>query len=100
VQPYLANWMAFDPAELMRQVTIPSLVISGGHDIQVLLSDAERLAEAGTNTTLVSFPNMSHVLKDCDTTDRIEQLVSVYTNANLPLTEGLASTIVDFINNL
>lgn len=100
VQPYLANWMAFDPAELMRQVTIPSLVISGGHDIQVLLSDAERLAEAGTNLTYVSFPNMSHVLKDCDTTDRIEQLVSVYTNANLPLTEGLSSTIVDFINNL
>ena len=100
VQPYLASWMAFDPAEIMRQVTIPTLVIAGGHDIQVLLSDAERLAEAGTNVTYVSFPKMSHVLKDCDTTDRTEQLLSVYTNSNLPLTEGLSSTIVDFINNL
>ncbi|MBR2429817.1 MAG: alpha/beta fold hydrolase [Alistipes sp.] len=100
VQPYLISWMDHDPAELMAQSTTPTLIISGGHDIQVLVSDAERLAEAGTNATHVSFPNMSHVLKDCDTTDRIAQLMSVYTNAQHPLTEGLSSTIANFINNL
>lgn len=100
VQPYLASWISFDPAELMRKSHTPALIIAGGHDIQVLESDALRLAEARPDAKYTIFAKMSHVLKDSDTTERIEQLVSVYTNPNLPLTEGLSSTIVDFINNL
>lgn len=99
-QPYLISWMAFDPAELMRQTTTPTLIISGGHDIQVLESDAKRLSEARPDAQHVSFAKMSHALKDCDTTERIEQLISVYTNPALPLTEGLTRTITEFINNL
>ena len=43
---------------------------------------------------------MTHVLKDADTSDRVMQIMSIYTNANLALTEELAPTIVEFINNI
>ena len=48
----------------------------------------------------LSFERMSHVLKDAATADRVEQLVSVYNNSQLPLTEPLVPTIHEFINNL
>ena len=43
---------------------------------------------------------MCHTLKDAANSDRVEQLVSVYTNPTLPLTEGLVAEITEFINNL
>jgi hypothetical protein len=46
------------------------------------------------------FENMTHVLKDADTSDRMMQVMSIYTNANLAITEALAPAIVEFINNI
>ena len=58
------------------------------------------LAAVARNGQHRNFENMSHVLKDAESTERMEQLVSVYTNSQLPLTEGLVTTIAQFINNL
>jgi hypothetical protein len=40
---------------------------------------------------------MTHILKDADTSDRIQQLVNVYINANLPITQGLSDAIAEFV---
>lgn len=99
VQPFLCSSMAFDPRELMSRVKQPALIISGGRDIQVSVDNAERLIEVAAQGCHRHLPNMSHVLKDAPTSDRMEQLMGVYINTQLPLSEGLCDAIVEFINN-
>lgn len=97
VQPFLCSSMAFDPAELMSRVEQPTLVISGGRDIQVTKENAERLMAGAKRGEHLHFEQMTHILKDADTNDRIQQLVNVYVNANLPLTEGISEAIIEFV---
>lgn len=97
VQPFLSSSMAFDPAELMSRVEQPTLVISGGRDIQVTKENAERLMAGAKCGEHLHFEQMTHILKDADTNDRIQQLVNVYVNANLPLTEGISEVIIKFV---
>ena len=97
VQPFLCSSMAFDPAELMSRVEQPTLVISGGRDIQVTKENADRLMAGAKRGEHLHFEQMTHILKDADTNDRIQQLVNVYVNANLSLTEGLSEAIIKFV---
>lgn len=100
VQPFLRSNLTTDPAELIAKVDVPTLIISGGRDIQVSVDNAERLLASSNGAKHISFENMSHVLKDSTTDDRVEQLLSVYANSQLPLTEGLADAIVEFLKTI
>ena len=100
VQPYLISSMKHDPVKAASQSALPTLVVTGGRDVQVSVDNGERLSAAATNAYHKVFENMSHVLKDASSSDRVEQLVSVYVNQNLPITEGLADEISKFITNL
>ena len=64
------------------------------------MDNGERLVAAMKSARHRNFENMCHVLKDAPSGDRVEQLMSVYTNQNMPLTEGLADEISEFIANL
>lgn len=97
VQPFLCSCMAFDPAELMSRVEQPTLIISGGRDIQVSKSNAEKLIANARRGEHRHFEQMTHILKSADTNDRIQQLMGVYTNGKLPITEGLSAAILDFV---
>ena len=100
VQPFVISSMQYDPVAYAKEVKCPTLIVSGGRDIQVAPSNGERLAGAMPEAETVLFENMTHVLKDADTSDRIEQLLGVYSNSNLSITEGLVPAIVNFINNI
>lgn len=100
VQPFIRSYLTTDPAELMAEVDVPALIISGGRDIQVTIDNAERLKSVAKHGKHINFEDMSHVLKDATSNDQIEQLVSVYTNSQLPLTKGLSSAITEFIDNI
>lgn len=97
VQPFLCSGMAFDPAELMSRVEQPTLIISGGRDIQVSKSNAEALIAKAKRGEHRHFEQMTHILKSADTNDRVQQLMGVYTNGKLPITEGLSAAIIDFV---
>ena len=97
VQPFLCSSMAFDPAELMSRVVQPTLIISGGRDIQVSKSNAEKLLANAKCGEHRHFEQMTHILKSADTNDRIQQLMGVYTNGKLSITEGLSVAIIDFV---
>ena len=97
VQPYLCSSMAFDPADLMMRVEQPVLVVSGGRDIQVTKDNAERLMKGAKRGEHIHYEHMTHILKDADTSDRIQQLVTVYVNSKLPLTEGLSDAVLQFV---
>ena len=97
VQPFLCSSMAFDPAELMSRVEQPTLIISGGRDIQVAKDNADRLMAVAKCGEHIHFDQMTHILKSADTNDRIQQLMGIYTNSKLPLTEGLSEAILGFV---
>lgn len=100
VQPFLISNMQYDPAELIKWCVVPVLIVAGGRDIQVSTDNGERLRKALPTAHYALFENMTHVLKDADTSDRMEQIMGIYTNSTLPITAGLADTIYDFVNNL
>lgn len=97
VQPFLINQMQYDPRELASRCKLPVLIVTGGRDIQVSTDNGEVLDRRFERSSHINFADMSHVLKDATTSDRMEQLVSVYTNSQLPLTEGLADTVAGFV---
>lgn len=99
VQPFLCSSMAFDPAELMSRVEQPTLIISGGRDIQVTKDNADKLIARAKRGEHIHFEQMTHILKSADTSDRIQQLMGVYTNANLPITEGVSEAILRFVKH-
>lgn len=100
VQPFLINCMEYDPEEYIARCDTPMLIVSGGRDIQVSIDNGNRLAKACPNAQHVVFESMSHVLKDAKTTDRMGQYYEVYINSTTPITKGLTTTIVGFINNI
>lgn len=100
VQPFIISNMRYEPTELAAKCRVPMLIVSGGRDIQVSVSNGERLHGANPAAEHRMFENMTHVLKDADTSDRMMQVMSIYTNANLAITEALAPAIVEFINNI
>lgn len=100
VQPFIISNMRYEPTELATKCRVPMLIVSGGRDIQVSVSNGERLHVANPAAEHRMFENMTHVLKDADTSDRMMQIMSIYTNANLAITEALAPAIVEFINNI
>ena len=100
VQPYLISSMQFIPVEVAARSSLPTFVVTGGRDVQVSVDNGERLVDAMKSARHRNFEKMCHVLKDAPSSDRVEQLMSVYTNQNMPLTEGLADEISEFITNL
>jgi fermentation-respiration switch protein FrsA (DUF1100 family) len=100
VQPFLISNMRYEPTELAAKCRVPMFIVSGGRDVQVSVSNGERLYKANPAAQHRTFENMTHVLKDADTSDRVMQVMSIYTNANLALTEALAPAIAEFINNI
>jgi dienelactone hydrolase len=61
---YMRDWLARDPAKLLRESTVPALVLQGGSDLQVSVADYNLLkaAIAGKpNSEAHLFPGMTHM---------------------------------------
>ncbi|MDG2194380.1 MAG: alpha/beta hydrolase [Polaribacter sp.] len=95
-QPFLANWMLYNPSEEIKKLTIPILIINGTKDIQVKEEDANILHKANEKSTLAIIKNMNHVLKNIAVdADNMKS----YYSADYALSKQLITTIVAFINN-
>ncbi|MBT8319423.1 MAG: alpha/beta hydrolase [Gramella sp.] len=99
IQPYMHSWMQYDPAEEIKALEIPSLIINGTADIQVDTEQAEMLAAANNNTKLVIIENMNHIFREIKTKDRLVN-TKAYNEPNRPLHPELIPVITDFIKEL
>lgn len=61
IQPYMISWMKYNPTIEIKKLSIPILVLHGTTDIQVLIEDAELLANANKNSELEIIENMNHI---------------------------------------
>jgi len=95
VQPYIINWLKYEPVEVLSTFEIPILIVQGTTDIQVSAENAELLSNANPRAKLVMIEGMNHVLKQVDM-DRAKNM-STYSNPNLPVTTELVEAISDFI---
>lgn len=95
VQGFLISLMQADPAALAKQANKDTLIIQGENDLQVSVTDAEKLA-AATGGKLVIIESMNHVLKDAPKS-RMKNL-AVYKKPDLPLSDGVTKAISDFVN--
>lgn len=99
VQPYMASWIKYDPAEEISKLAIPTLIIQGTADIQVETSEAEILHEASSNSQLVLLDEMNHVFRKIEGDDALVNTKS-YNEPNRPLHPDLIPTLVKFVKNI
>ncbi len=95
VQPYLHSWFKYCPKVALKQVSVPILIVHGVNDLQVKYPEAEKLMSARPDAQLLLLENMNHVLKDAPAT--LQENMATYSQADLPLAEGLVTGISSFI---
>lgn len=95
VQSYLQSWMAYDPIDEAVQLDAPALFVGGTRDLQVPANDAELLHEAKPDSELLIIEDMNHVLKEVS--DNSEGNQAAYSDPDLPLADGLAEGIAEFL---
>lgn len=97
IQPYLMSWIRYDPQRAIKRLKMPVLIIQGNTDLQVGVSEAERLKKAKSEAVLQIIPNMNHIMKDAPVEQ--DKNLATYTDPNLPLKPELVTDIVGFIHD-
>ncbi|MGH7466788.1 MAG: alpha/beta hydrolase [Longimicrobiales bacterium] len=94
VQPYMMSWLPLDPAEQLKKLDMPVLIVQGTTDVQIGVNDAERLAQAYPKGKLALLDGMNHVLKEVR---EASQQTASYSNPNLDLHPELGKQIGAFV---
>ncbi|WP_413723486.1 alpha/beta hydrolase [Sodalis sp. RH23] len=98
VQSFLISLFALDPAQLIKQVNKPVLILQGKRDLQVGIADAKRLHQFAPASTLLLIPDTNHVLKRV-AVDEPSINLAAYADANLPLAPGVIEAIALFVRS-
>lgn len=95
VQPYLISWFRYDPAIEIAKIPGKVAIVQGTTDLQVLVSDAERLHAARPDAAYTIVEGMNHVLKAVPA-DRAAN-IAAYSDPSLPLASGLTAALLTFV---
>jgi pimeloyl-ACP methyl ester carboxylesterase len=96
VQPFMRSWIKTDPAQLLRGLDVPALVMGGGRDIQVGRADFDALVAARANVKSAWYPTMGHTLKVVG--EDLQSQGKAYMDPTLALADGLADGLARFIH--
>ena len=96
VQPFMINWMQYNPQDEIKKLNIPILIINGTNDIQVKEADANLLHSAVPKSKLLIIENMNHALVIYEDKDTLGNRKS-YDEINRELSKDLIDALVDFI---
>ena len=97
IQPFMINWMQFNPTEVIKELKMPILLINGTKDLQVSEAEAKLLKEANEKSTLTIIENMNHVLFEIKGDD-LENSKS-YNESFRPISPQLINSITEFIDS-
>lgn len=95
LQGFLIDLMSIDPAKLARATRLPLLIVQGETDIQVGVGDAQLLAAARPDATLVVLQGVNHVWKKAGADRAIN--VATYKDASLTIDPMVADSIAAFV---
>lgn len=96
VQPFMSNWMQYDPQQEIKSLAMPILIVNGTKDLQVMPEEAQLLKNANKTAELHIIENMNHILVPI-AGDDLENSKS-YNETQRELSAELIDKIVDFIN--
>lgn len=95
VQPFIANWMQYNPQDEIKKLGMPILIINGTKDLQVSVEEANLLKEAVPKASLVIIEKMNHILVPIEGDD-LENSKS-YNEAFRKLSPELFEAIAAFV---
>ena len=95
IQPFMSNWMQYNPYELIENLDIPVLIINGTKDLQVSTAEAQLLKTHKTDADLVIIENMNHLLFEINGDDLVN--AKSYNELNHPIMPEVINSILDFI---
>lgn len=95
VQPYMISWFKYDPQKEIAKLDMPILIAQGTTDIQMGVSDADKLTEANKRCQKQIIEGMNHILKESQA-DR-QKNMQTYNMPDIPLKEELIEIIIAFI---
>lgn len=99
VIPFLRSASKYDPAQLLSQLHLPILIISGTTDIQTTEEDYDTLVRAAPRSSAIRINAMNHVLKSIKSTNKTEQLLKTYIVPHTPLHPKLTPVLVQFLQS-
>jgi len=97
IQPFMLTWMQFDPQVELAKLTIPVLIVNGGKDLQVQVSEAELLKSVKPDASYTIIESMNHILKDIEGGD-MENSKS-YNQPGRPISPALMEAVIAFIKS-
>jgi len=95
VQPFMSNWMQYDPQKEIKGLTIPILVVNGTKDLQVPITEAELLKNASANAELKIIEKMNHLLVTIEGDD-LENSKS-YNESHRSISKELIKSLVEHL---
>lgn len=95
LQPFMASWMQYDPAQEIKKLNVPVLVVNGTKDLQVDVQEAQYLQAALPVAQLEIIENMNHVLKTVMGNDM--ENAKTYNDTSIALSEKLVPALKDFL---
>jgi uncharacterized protein len=96
VQPYMISWLKYNPADEIKKLEVPILILQGECDVQVKAEDAENLHNANNKSIIDIIPGMTHTLKNAGGNCKDDNN-KTYTDSSLPLNTQLVTDIASFI---
>lgn len=97
IQPFMINWMQYNPTEIISELKIPTLIVNGTKDLQVSEEEAQLLKDANEDAELKIIKNMNHVFFEIKGDD-LENSKS-YNEAFRLISPELIESIVEFIGS-
>ena len=94
MQPGIASAFTEDPIDPLKLIERPTLIIGGGHDLQVARLDFVALSAASPLAKTVWLPDMNHVL--VDVTDENDNLAA-YNEPERALDPIMVDSVANFI---
>lgn len=95
IQQFLLEWMQYNPQVEIVKLDMPVLIINGDRDIQVEVSEAEKLKAAKPDAQYVIIPFMNHIFKKINGDDLVNS--KSYNEYNRPVMPELIEIISKFI---
>ena len=95
VQPFMSSWMQYNPQDIIKTLTIPTLILNGTKDLQVSEDEAKLLKAAKEDAELLLINNMNHILVPIEG-DNLENSKS-YNEPKRALSPELIEAISAFI---
>ena len=98
MQPYLISWFRYDPVNEVARLKASCLIVQGTTDLQLRVSNAQRLAQSNPLARLLIIQGMNHVLKMVPN-EPWKQLAS-YSDPNMPISPELVEKAAGFIKEV